>query len=73
MILGLKEDLVECATVCVKGEVILVYYMDSYRGIKINNLKAFQFFLVDLFISLIFLFFLLLYKEAYIIFIHHIN
>ena len=25
LVLGLKEDLVECATVCVKSEVILLY------------------------------------------------
>ena len=29
MVLGIKEGLVECATVCVKSVVVLVFYMSS--------------------------------------------
>ena len=35
LVLGLKERLVECATVCVKSEVILTYiktYLQSWDG-----------------------------------------
>jgi hypothetical protein len=32
LVLGLKEGLVECATVCIKSEVILIYKQDQVDG-----------------------------------------
>ena len=40
LVLGLKEGLVECATVCVKSEVILEHYCEAKMNFTVNYEKA---------------------------------
>jgi hypothetical protein len=40
LVLGLKEGLVECATVCVKSEVILNYTVPIAEIISVKNAQA---------------------------------
>ena len=40
MVLGLKEGLVECATVCIKSVIILLFALDTCGWLKLVDIAA---------------------------------